>query len=83
VPVPLAPKINVEPCKHLVPKKSKLDILTMGATRKKNKSKTSPMLFIVWVKIPSLLQAVLRFLLITQTILISMGEGKENMSLAL
>ena len=36
VPAPLAPKSDPQPRKHLVPKKSKLNILTMGCDKEKN-----------------------------------------------
>jgi serine/arginine repetitive matrix protein 2 len=39
VPVPLAPKPDVQPRKRLVPKKSKLSILTMGRDKEKNRGK--------------------------------------------
>ena len=39
VPVPLAPKQDVQPRKRLVPKKSKLSILTMGRDKEKNRGK--------------------------------------------
>ena len=39
VPVPLAPKTDVEPRKRLVPKKSKLGILTMGRDKEKDRVK--------------------------------------------
>ena len=38
-PVPLAPKQDVQPRKRLVPKKSKLSILTMGRDKEKNRGK--------------------------------------------
>ena len=39
VPAPLAPKSDPQPRKHLVPKKSKLSILTMGRDKEKNQGK--------------------------------------------
>ena len=39
VPVPLAPKPDVEPRKRLVPKKSKLAILTIGRDKDKDRAK--------------------------------------------
>ena len=39
VPVPLAPKSDVQPRKRLVPKKSKLNILNMGRDKEKNRGK--------------------------------------------
>jgi serine/arginine repetitive matrix protein 2 len=39
VPIPLAPKPDVEPRKRLVPKKSKLSILTMGCDKEKDRGK--------------------------------------------
>ena len=39
VPVPLAPKQDVQPRKRLVPKKSKLSILSMGRDKEKNRGK--------------------------------------------
>ena len=39
VPVPLAPKSDVQPRKRLVPKKSKLSILSMGRDKEKNRGK--------------------------------------------
>ncbi|KAF8814601.1 hypothetical protein BYT27DRAFT_7249906 [Phlegmacium glaucopus] len=39
VPVPLAPKPDVEPRKRLVPKKSKLSILSMGRDKEKDRGK--------------------------------------------
>lgn len=39
VPVPLAPKLDPQPRKRLVPKKSKLSILTMGRDKEKNRGK--------------------------------------------
>ena len=39
IPVPLAPKSDVQPRKCLVPKKSKLSILSMGHDKEKNRGK--------------------------------------------
>ena len=39
VPVPLAPKADIQPRKRLVPKKSKLNILNMGRDKEKNRGK--------------------------------------------